>query len=238
MAPARSVRRGLVYYLAPKETSGTRKSNVFEGGVLDLVLNDGAIASAAGPSNNIPEAIAFPGTSGEYLDSAGVSIPALSVGRYPAFTVNLWAYTAAENTLSALCGVFGASGGTAREWVIVRNAATPAYELRRSADGSATSNVAFTGAGATGEWHMLTVRYQGGRLSLQVDLGTPATATGLSAASWFTASGSQFAVGGDTNNFSHNGRVAHLAIWRRALTDAELVYLYNAGTGRPVVPLA
>lgn len=230
------LRRGLLYYLAPLETSGTRKSNYAEGGPVDLVLNDGAIGTDTGPSNNIPTAISLPGTAGEFLDSNGVSQPRLSVGKYESFTINLWAYTHLENTLAALLSVWGGNG--AREWCITRNSTSAAYEIRRSSDGTNSAAVAFPAATALDTWAMLTVRYSGGRLRLQVNGGTPTTSTALTAASWFTASGSQFSIGGDGNNFAFNGRIAGAGIWRRLISDSELRYLYNNGQGRHPVPLA
>ncbi|MGA1839025.1 MAG: hypothetical protein ACMUIU_00220 [bacterium] len=40
---------------------------------------------------------------------------------------------------------------------------------------------------------------------------------------------------GDARGFAMNGMIDEVAFWNRALTDAELVYLYNSGKGNAVV---
>jgi hypothetical protein len=229
---------GLVYYLAPVQTTGTRNSNAFNpNGVLDVILNDGAVGAAAGPSNNLPQAIAFPGTTGEYLDTNGVHQLAMELGRYKQFTINVWVYMHAENTLEAICSVWGTNTGGLREWCLVQNTTSHDYEFRWSSDGANTNARTFATYGAvpTDTWAMLTVRWDGVTLRVRANMGGEDTIglTGI-----FFPSTSQFAIGGDTNNFAFNGRVAHLGIWNRYLSNQELFWLWNGGQGRCPVPLA
>lgn len=41
---------------------------------------------------------------------------------------------------------------------------------------------------------------------------------------------------GDGNAYATNGRVDEVAIWGRALSDAEIAALYNSGAGRTLLP--
>lgn len=88
----------------------------------------------------------------------------------------------------------------------------------------------------TEHWHQMVARRAGGRFDLLFDGALVATVTG---AAPITSSTNPLLVGrrnaDDGRGFATNGRLDELAIWGRALSDAEVAALWNGGIGRPVV---
>lgn len=84
-------------------------------------------------------------------------------------------------------------------------------------------------------WNFVAMRWNGGTGELFVN-GT--TAEGSASVSWNAETASDFNLGNASNGVSSlgltllDGGIDALDIWERALSDAELAYKYNSGTGR------
>ncbi len=88
----------------------------------------------------------------------------------------------------------------------------------------------------SGMWHHVVARRSGSLLELYNDVSLAATGSRSGA---LTATSNPLLIGkrndGDGRDFSLNGRLDEIAIWNRALSNSELIALYNGGAGA-IVP--
>lgn len=183
---------------------------------LDLV-----VSGATFTEGRVGGAIAFANKPGATASRAG-SDPALDFGAED-FSIQAWvelADTGKEQTLFEK--FFGASG--------------PGWTVTRLAPGQlqfygSTFQINSASPLSLGAWHHIMIVRQGGSLTMRID---DVVAASIMAPPAITA-GRDFIVGGrntaDNRFFPTNGRIDELAIWRRALTAAEVTALYNQGKG-------
>lgn len=231
--PAR-LRKGLVAYWAFDDAAGaTRKADLYTAGAspASFALADHAtVASAAGPSSNLPLAAGFTAASSHYLDvadSAYLSLSACDV------TITGWYYFA--SIAAAIQSVMGQLGAAGQRWGYLRyNNATDRVEWLGSSDGTALTTVTVgSAAPAATTWYFIAMGYRAasGRLWARLNTGNETAATGT-AGGLFDATGNWF-VGAETSTTRFlDGRLAHWGIWRRDLANEEILWLYNNGTGR------
>lgn len=214
---------GLVEWWNLDEPSSTRRGSH---AALHLSDNNGV-----GVANGITSlAASFASASNQYLSRT--SETALNIGAVDA-TIVLWAYVVNKTTIQAFNTKYTTSG-LQRSWVIQYDSATDRFLAYVSSDGNAlTTRAASTfGSPTAGVWHMLALRHvNGATIGLSVNAGAEDTTA-------FTGgifSGSAPLLFGSVNagtTWFLNGRVQRAGIWKRILTTAEFVYLYNSGRGR------
>jgi hypothetical protein len=147
--------------------------------------------------------------------------------------------SAGDFSLQIWVNFSGAS--TAQQLLVERGGGAEGWMFSRLADGSlewrGTPSAVLTTTSITvssGVWHHLVVRRRGTSFALYYDGASVASAT---TATPITATREALCVGRRYNGaFPLDGRVDELAIWSRALTDAEITGIYNARAGRPVIP--
>lgn len=98
-------------------------------------------------------------------------------------------------------------------------------------DGSGWNTVTSGVALSTGTWYHCVVRYDSVAQTLKISVNnTTATQPGVSPAG--ASGGNQlFSVGRESWGNQSNAYIDEVAVWYRALTDAEVTALYNSGTG-------
>lgn len=221
---AQRLHRQLLVYWPLNEASDTRRSWYAKTVPIDLVLNNAAMGTLAGPSANLPVALSIPGTANNWLDTNSVSHADLILGRYRQATVVAWGYFASAG---GIAGLFG-KGHTAgvREWAIDWSAGS--WEFRWTTNGTSQASRAITGS-VSATWQLLVARRDaaGWRLSLNSGIPqTPSLPTGD-----FVAGTEEFQVGHWDAQFQMTGRVGHIGIWNRFLSDAEIFRLFNNAQG-------
>ena len=111
-------------------------------------------------------------------------------------------------------------------WVLYYKQSVNRFELDVSADGTNTAAVVKAdnlGSPSINTWYFVVARYDGVNISISVNAGTPNT----------TAFSSDIHDSTDTLRLGFlNGTLDEPMLFKRALTDAEVAYLYNNGLGR------
>jgi hypothetical protein len=154
-------------------------------------------------------------------------------------TVNAWVETESDASTGSNVYWFGAHTPSRSNIFMFGIAASTSQGRANIYDG---------GTGGTGlysidpvndnRWHMLTYTKSGSLGTLYVDgvvqgTHTPAFPPFSSDSLW--SIGQEWDSGGPSQFFHDDGKVDEVAIWRRALAAAEIVTIYNAGNGMPLL---
>jgi hypothetical protein len=201
---------GLVSYYKLDETSGV---------VVDsLGINNGTNNGATrGVTGKINTAYDFDG-SNDRIDIARVA--ALE----PQYvTLNAWVYLDGTNTNAMVID----KDGTYNLWVNTNNIYTSVW-----AGGNWRTYLSSTNPVTTGNWHMLTMTYNGASVMAYID-GLYLGKTDYSGVIAQTGNGifnigHRKALGA---SYAFNGQIDEVGIWSRALSSTEVSELYNSGSG-------
>lgn len=149
------------------------------------------------------------------------------------FTIQVWFNFDTTTREQTLIEKFFGGGGPAWSLTTFPNA------LRFGFDGFAGGILNATVSIPTGAWHHLVVRRDGSAFDLFYDgalvaSGSTASPIGSTTQPLLIGKRNPF----DGRDFSVDGRIDEVALWTRALTNAEVAALYNNGRGTPlaVVP--
>lgn len=85
---------------------------------------------------------------------------------------------------------------------------------------------------STNTWYMILAMQRDSRLKLSVDDGTKADASGVDSVNNDAAVRTSWGMFDPISNHWMNGHLDSCFMWSRALTDAEITYMYNSGVGR------
>jgi hypothetical protein len=173
------------------------------------------------------QGLSLPNNAAQYADRA-ISDAAFELGASD-FTLQLWV---------------NFNGSTAQQTLIERwGPIGPGWTFGRLADGSlqwyGAPSAVLTSAPLSivdRVWHHLVVRRRGSSFALFYDGASVATATNAVA---IPALSNPLIVGRRFTGIGPlplDGRLDELAIWSRALTNEEIVGIYNGGAGRPIIP--
>jgi len=211
----------LVSFWPLDEASGTRTD---AHGSNDLTDNN-TVTQAIGLQGNAAEFVA---ANSEYLSIADASQSGLDLDEC---SIALWFYmaTAVPSGHRVLVSKYDSTINERAFMIIVQ--ADQNADFFVSGDGTAFSSITNTVSLATLEWHFLCARHDGSNLKLRVN---DTDATPVSYSSGIYDSSAFFGVGYRQNGVSNyfDGRIGPVGVWSRALTDAEVTYLYNVGRGR------
>ena len=148
------------------------------------------------------------------------------------FTVQVWVRyndVAAEQVL-----IEKFSGASGPGWTLTKLGTQQLHFFA----GQSVTTVALTFN--TGQWYHVVVRRAGSDLDIfrnAVNLSDAATLTGA-----IGDSADPLYIGrrnpADGRNFTTNGAIDEVAIWQRALSDAEIAQLYNGGAGYSIATIA
>jgi hypothetical protein len=173
------------------------------------------------------KAVLLSRASNQYLTRADEAAWGTSGG----FTAAGWVYRAA-NGAAYFAGKYAAAG--AREWALYASG-SDFLTARLSADGTnATVFTSTLGVSATGQWRFVALRYDAanGGAELALNLDANAKQTAAHAGGMFHGAAAMRLGASDISlSESHDGRLDSWGFWRRALSDAEIAALYNAGRG-------
>lgn len=215
----------LMAYYKLSEESGTAYDS---GPYANNLTASGAPVSATGKIGN---GRAFVAASSQYLEIADNAY--LSMGTGARLTIAAWVKptTTADQ---ALITKFGASGS----YEYSLDTDVTKFRFSVSADGTALVSISATtfGVFSVGTWYFVVARYNGVTASISVNAGTPNTTAHVTDIVDGTAA---FRIGARaTGTPFANSVIDEVGIWKRALSDAEVTALYNAGTGLsfPYVP--
>lgn len=228
LTPPFSLRRGLVAYWPLDEASGNAKCALYgAAGPFDLTQN-GTIAQGTGPSDNLPAARDFEDTGSDQFFTHADD-PALSM---PLTDMTITAWVNPESSSSGVVrGIAGQHDNEDRGYYLrveSGNYQFTVFEL----GGTAASG---GGAGFTedvGSWTFLVGQYDLSRgiiiMLKNLSRDTTVLAGGIRNSSDLFTIGRE---GADLGRY-FDGRIAHVGLWKRLLTQTELEWLYNDGTGR------
>lgn len=146
------------------------------------------------------------------------------------WTFCAWCYPADTST----CSIGGKYGGGGHEWLAAFSGGTEVLARVVATDVSDSVQADFSIAYSINTWYFVRFWYTAADKKIRVDVNESGTPAVSSAASFTPIAGtSDFVVGklGDASpNFT--GRIDSVAWFKRLLTTAEGLYLYNAGAGR------
>lgn len=198
----------------------------------NTLTNNNAVTFAAGKVGN---AANFAAASSQYLSRADNAT--LRLGG-TSFTIAFWVNLANKSGTRALVTKYD-PGANKRSYELDYTNATDRFRFVLSSDGLAGTTVVLLadnfGAPAAGVWYFVVVTYTlgTGQMSISVNNGTANTAT-LSGGAF--NGDNAFAIGARFNSgavdIPHDGLIDAVGIWKRVLTNTEIAYLYNSGTGR------
>ena len=222
------VRRGLQHYWPLDEASGNAIDALYGPDGPIHLTDTNTVTAAAGPSANLPAARQFTNASAEKFTVA--TARSLNMGRRArGFTAAIWAY---PDSVLATHGLFGKdSGGTDRNWRVIQTL-TPQWQLLFY-DGTTLVGGATGGTPAAGTWSHVVVVCDHVQAYLYIN-GAFVLKDAHDTANDFSNGVGAFDLGNDnvTTLREWDGRLAHAAIWHRALTPVEIRWLYNNGQGR------
>ena len=208
---------------------------------------DGRDSSGRGYDLTLSSGVVF----GEGLFGQGLSLPR-DTSKYAArqsddpiydfgsgdFTVQVWVNFRSLDGEQVLIEKFSGSGGPGWTLAMVNGSwafrAWHFYALPSAWLASPTQAI------ETGVWHQVAIRRQGSQFDLfdlfydgiivaQASNPNPVPDTDMPL---LIGKRNQY----DSRGFPVDGRIDETAIWTRALSDAEVAYLYNGGVGNPIVP--
>lgn len=147
------------------------------------------------------------------------------------FTIQVWANYYSTSTEQVLLEKFVGANGEG--WTFTKLASN---HFRFAAYGLGVDST--PQAIASNTWQQLVLRLDGSRFHLlrngvQIAVVDQSVHGFPSAAPLYVGRRNP----GDSRDFSMNGRLDEVAIWNRALSDAEIAFLYNGGIGNPVIPV-
>jgi hypothetical protein len=214
-APSTGLLTGLAAYWKLDETSGTRidSKNGFD------LTDNGSVGSDTGIIN---DSALLDGTN--YLIYFANGGPQIT---FESLTVSVWAYL---NSNTSEIGFFGSNGNSALAIIGQNVYFTPCTGIPNHSFESAGFVPASQWVHIVGRWNNAT-----GQWDVFIDGENTATHTHDSTAP-FTVS--NLIVGGilrdgvTPDNFIA-GKMDEVGIWNRPLTNSEITYLYNSGSGRP-----
>jgi hypothetical protein len=218
-----NINGGLAAYYDFEDTTGNLLDNV---GSNDLTETGGTIASATGLVSNGRD---FELGDTEWFEAADAAWNSITGN----LTVNVWANPESLASDGAVVAKYAFSAG-GRAWRIYYHQLTNRWRVDASSDGSAGTTLEATtyGAVSTSTWVMLTFRHRNGNnIGITVNAGTEDTTAFTGGI--FDAT-TTFIVGSDNTGIGEwfDGLIDELGIWNRVLSDAEVEWLYNSGSGR------
>lgn len=224
------IKQGLVaYWPLADDAAIDLNARLYGPTVPTVFTNSGTATRDSGPSNNLRSAAAFARASSQFLTVADSNI--LSLGGKGAFSGCGWYYgaEAAGANVYSLAGHYETTGNQRAWWV--RQTAT-AFSYLTSVDGTnavTVSDATTTVVGTT--WYFVYWYFDAsrGKAGLRINLAavTEGNQTGIINSTGAVTIGARGA-GADLIN----GRIAHVGLWNRLLTDQEHFWLYNNGQGR------
>lgn len=214
---AGSLLTGLLAGWKLDEESGKRADVL---GNYDLTLADAAIGSDTGINGNAAD---FDGTGEQALENSDSAFNFAG----GAAAISCWAYPNAAGNLT-LFSKYGAAAAERSYSVTLVTAVTLVscnFQVDESTIVSPTTGI---GAFTMNAWNHVVMNWTGAAVQLWVN----GAMKDSDPAAALNASSTPFNVGafnGDGNNF--RGLVDDCYAWSRALTEAEITALYNAGSG-------
>lgn len=207
------------------EASGTRYAD-YGGSAFDLTEVDG-VGTADAPSG-IGGLCANLNGSSEYLYCADPFAPP------SALSITAWVYPLSVSGADIIVSQDRVTTGSDRAFgLYLSNGVITSY---LSVNGTAVVNAAAGAALSTSAWAQAALVWNGSTITSYRNTvaGTPAAFA--TSAYWNSAEPLRIgahSISGVISSFFH-GRIAQPLIWSRTLTAAEIAYLYNSGSGRPL----
>lgn len=221
--PQISLKRGLVsYYPLATGSAVDLQSRFAPQGVLDLT-NNNTVDTAVGPSNNLPIAANFNGTT--------QTLSRVSSGPFNLrdFTITCWFRVSSLGGTRGLLSKWNTTGDQRSFRVLLQTDGSVALNI----DTNGTAGTEGGGASAAGvivvdTWYFAVFS----NAFLRINQAAPVV---FSPTTPFFGS-SDFIIGaGQVGGLFFPGRIAHLGLWNRVLNQSEQSWLYNNGTGRSLV---
>lgn len=236
-----SIRRGLLRSLIAHwpldEPSGTRYAH---NGLLNLTDNNTVMQrTLSGPSPVFPYAPDFVRANSESLSVASTSD--LQMGSNTPFTISVWCYLDAFDT-NYNHPVWAKWNNFANmEYALYREFSAPNQKFRFlvSPDGTTISVVDSTTTMLATTWYHVVCLYDRAYIRIYLNSvleASTAFTAGLNTSTYDFVVGSWKNVAAPTHT-NWDGNIVQLCIWKRALAQQEITWLYNSGKGRwPLFP--
>jgi hypothetical protein len=215
---------GLVAYYDFEDASGNLLDNV---GSNDLTETDGTIASVAGKVGNARD---FERADTEYFAAADAAWNSITGN----LTITAWINAeTASGIFQGIVSKLTVAGDQVSYLLGINDLGEVTFEV--STDGTRTSSAVFEQVNSTpisaSTWYFLVGRRREGvNVGLSVNAGTEVTATLAGGIFDGTAA---FEIGAYNVNASNfDGIIDEVGVWNRVLTDDEVDWLYNSGSGR------
>ena len=150
-------------------------------------------------------------------------------------TVNAWVRTASDASTGSNVYWFGAHTPARSNIFMFGIAASTAQGRANIYDGGISGTELYSKDPVNdNQWHMLTYTKSGSVGTMYVDgvvQGTHTVKYPPFSSDNLWSIGQEWDSGGPSQFFHDDGKIDEVAIWRRALTTAEIVKIYNAGNG-------
>jgi len=167
-----------------------------------------------------------------------------------AFSINLWAYFTAFSSIGNWLINKRGDTETNKEWQFVYSTGNNYLQFQKFDKAASTNNrqsiASPVAPFVTGQWYNVTITddgsktfagmkmYINGVLQAASDVSV-GTYTGMPTAAASTTSITRMGNGAWTTadaTIAHQGYLEDVSVWRRALTQEEVTYLYSLGTGK------
>lgn len=197
----------------------------------DLTLTNNAVVTRAdGPSANLPDASSYAVLSEQFLSVA--DDPVFTPGG--GFTVAIWARITSKGTLRTFISQ-RATNQNAFELAHEPTADRIRFVLWNPAQTAQALTAATLGSPALDTWFHVVGTWDGATMRIYINGSLDSSAARTAAIHDSTG---LFRIGAGASANFHDGRLTHAAMWpTRALSDAEIAFLYNDGNGRDVAAL-
>lgn len=204
----------LVSWWSLDEASGTR----YDSHGTNHLTDNNTVGSATGKVGNAASFVAANSESLSIVDNAS-----LSMGAGVRLTIAAWVHA---TSLAFENNIVAKRTGHLEYYLRVRN---NRFDFEVSATG-ATPVYTVVGANTitTGVWYFVVAGYDGTNLFLSINDGALRTTAYIGDIFDGTSS---FVVGSRGTNDYWTGEIDEVAIWKRALSSAEITELYNSGAG-------
>ena len=214
---------GLIAHWKLDEAAGN--SRVDELGTFTLPEYSGQVAQVAGKLNY---AVRSTGASSYYLR---LNSPSSAIHPSTAYTIAAWVYRNNDFGTSEECALFWEMGSYSLALSTLWSDTFSKYLHRLIHYDSTPTSYDVNADSALQTWEFLVARWDGSKLDLSVNNGTPAETPSVSSiVSWATAAITSLRVGW-RNTLEADVYIDSLSVWHRALSDAEVTQLYNGGDG-------
>jgi hypothetical protein len=204
-----------------------------------ITLTNLPVPGVVGPTSGtgkINNGVDFEDVSAVYFEN-GPDPAAVDFSGTQSFTIAAWAQTESQGQRRTIICKYDAGGNA--QWYLQYRNTDDHWIFGISTNGTAETEIDSDNQGAIADatWYFIVGWYNSADNTINMRVGTGSTLqaadtpVGISAAGLFNST-SVLRVGRLTSAGYFDGLIDEIGIWNRVLTSAEIVELFNGGTGK------